>query len=578
MINLLLRTWSQTIQAFLPVIVALVWLRRQDDEAGAGAVRRGLIGGVLLTPLVGLWFQHVARQSQLEASLAWTAAGIALTALLASARTFAGVSTPRRISSIARTALVLAAIVLIVRQTMEVAVVAWVAVFELRSSEAILATLGGLGLGLGVVVTYVVAGRAAPPAVVAAAIRAFGVLYLAQATLYAVHESAESGWLPFSSAVHAATEPYGPDGIYGPLGSGRVAIVPLLVGIALNGRERTSKSAAPQPRRLALATLAIVLLSAAFAAFRHHQVSDEGSGFSIPANSSGGATAVAAPGSILFRGTGLGQGYGLLASAAPGGAPGIAALACERIAYGGGRGLCLQAKRALFTTYRAVLFDSTLTASRTMPLDGSPSRARVSADGRVGAITVFDTGIHSYSATTFSTITLLIDMTTGERLGNLEDFSTWRDGVRIKAADFNFWGVTFARDPTTFYATLRTAGLTYLVRGDLALRKLTVLRENVECPSLSPDNRRIAFKKRVGPASAPWRLYVLDVDSLTEHEISTEHRSVDDQIEWLDDRQVLYGVPRPSPSAVSDVWVTPVDGSAEPRVFLPEAESPVVVR
>ena len=120
--------------------------------------------------------------------------------------------------------------------------------------------------------------------------------------------------------------------------------------------------------------------------------------------------------------------------------------------------------------------------------------------------------------------------------------------------------------------------MTYLVRGDLALRKLIVLRENVECPSLSPDNRRIAFKKRVGPASAPWRLYVLDVDSLTEHEISTEHRSVDDQIEWLDDRQVLYGVPRPSPSAVSDVWVTPVDGSAEPRMFLPEAESPVVVR
>ena len=79
MINLLLRTWSQTIQSFLPVIVALVWLRRQDDEVGAGAVRRGLIGGVLLTPLAGLWFQHVARQSQREASLAWTAAGIALT-------------------------------------------------------------------------------------------------------------------------------------------------------------------------------------------------------------------------------------------------------------------------------------------------------------------------------------------------------------------------------------------------------------------------------------------------------------------------------------------------------------------
>ena len=131
---------------------------------------------------------------------------------------------------------------------MEVAVVAWVAVFELRSSEAMLATLGGLGLGLGVVVTYIIAGRAAPPAALAAAIRAFGVLYLAQATLYAVHESAESGWLPFSSAVHAATEPYGPDGIYGPLGSGLVAVVPLL---SRNRAQRTRANlgiAAPQPR------------------------------------------------------------------------------------------------------------------------------------------------------------------------------------------------------------------------------------------------------------------------------------------------------------------------------------------
>jgi len=577
MLNLLLRTWSQTLQAFLPVIVALVWLRRHDDEAGAGASRLGLIGGVLLTLLAGFWFQQVARQSQLEASLAWIAAGIALIALLASRR-IAGAGTPRRLSFISRTALVLAAIVLILRQTMEVAVVAWVAVFELRSVEAILATLGGLALGLGVAFTYVGAGRAARPAAVAAATRAFGFLYIAQATLYAAHESAESGWLPFSDVLHAATEPYGPDGIYGPLGSGLVAVVPLLVGLAFSGRERSITSAPPRRRGLTLAALAIVLVAAAFGVFRYHQISDEKGSVNIAATASGGAAAVAVPGHILFRGTGLAQGYGLLASAAPGSAPGIAALACERIGYGGDRGLCLQAKRALFTTYSAVFFDRRLTASRTMPLDGSPSRARVSVDGRVGAITVFDTGIHSYSATTFSTITLIIDMTTGERIGNLEDFSTWRDGVRIKAADFNFWGVTFARDPTTFYATLRTAGVTYLVRGDLALRKLTVLRENVECPSLSPDNRRIAFKKRVGPARAPWRLYVLDVDSLTEHEISTEHRSVDDQIEWLDDRQVLYGVPRASPSAVSDVWVTPVDGSAEPRIFLPEAESPVVVR
>ena len=465
---------------------------------------------------------------------------------------------------------------LILRQTMEIAVVAWVAAFELRSGEALLALAGGVLLGAGVALTYALAGRTARPLALAAATRAFAVLYIAQATLYALHESAESGWLPFSDVLHAATEPYGPDGIYGPLGSGLVAMIPLLVGLMMSAREVEPVPARQRTRRgMTLPAIACVLVALAFAAVRYHRPRD---GEVAVATGSDGPAATAAPGHLLFRRTSLAQGYGLLASATPGGAPAVAPLACERVAFGGGRGLCLQANRGLFTTYRAVIFDPAFAATGTMTLDGSPSRARVSPDGRVGAVTVFDTGVHSYSATTFSTITLLIDMTTGERIGNLEEFSTWRAGARIKAADFNFWGVTFARDPSTFYATLRTAGVTYLVRGDLALRKLTVLRDNVECPSLSPDNRTIAFKKRVGPASAPWRLYVLDVTSLAERELSAEHRSVDDQIEWLDDRQVLYGVPRPAPSAVTDVWVAPIDGSAEPRVFLPEAESPIVVR
>ena len=44
----------------------------------------------------------------------------------------------------------------------------------------------------------------------------------------------------------------------------------------------------------------------------------------------------------------------------------------------------------------------------------------------------------------------------------------------------------------------------------------------------------------------------------------------------LDATHVLYGVPRPD-SAVTDVWVAPIDGSAPARVFIPAAESPVVV-
>ena len=79
-----------------------------------------------------------------------------------------------------------------------------------------------------------------------------------------------------------------------------------------------------------------------------------------------------------------------------------------------------------------------------MRVGGVPSRARVSPDGRYGATTVFVTG-HSYASTgAFSTETLIIDLATGQSLGNLEEWKVEKDGQTIDAPDVNFWGVTFA--------------------------------------------------------------------------------------------------------------------------------------
>lgn len=200
---------------------------------------------------------------------------------------------------------------------------------------------------------------------------------------------------------------------------------------------------------------------------------------------------------------------------------------------------------------------------------------RVAADGRVAAITVFVTG-HGYGSS-FSTKTTLVDMASGDALGDLEEFTTWRNRTRIKADDFNYWGVTFGRDSNNFYATLGSAGKTYLVRGDLALRKLTVLYEGVECPSVSPDERLIAFKKRLGTTAGSWRLAILDLKTMTERLLASESRNVDDQAEWLDNDRLLYALPRPN-SAVTDVWVAPVEAAGPARVFIPGAESPAVVR
>ena len=180
-------------------------------------------------------------------------------------------------------------------------------------------------------------------------------------------------------------------------------------------------------------------------------------------------------------------------------------------------------------------------------------------------------------------------MASGDVLGDLEQFTAWRDGQRFNAPNFNFWGVTFARDSNLFYATLRVIGdfkspsgqktrraQTYLVREDLGLRKLTVLHENVECPSLSPNDRLIAYKKYIGDGA--WRFYVLDLARMNERPIDAETRSVDDQLEWLDDSHVLYATFRSATAPILDVHVAPLNGSGPARVFLPAAQSPIVVR
>jgi Tol biopolymer transport system component len=152
-----------------------------------------------------------------------------------------------------------------------------------------------------------------------------------------------------------------------------------------------------------------------------------------------------------------------------------------------------------------------------------------------------------------------------------------RDGRPFAAVDFNFWGVTFARDGGTFYATLDTDGVSYLVKGQVTDRRMQVVRPNVECPSLSPDNSRIAFKKRIGARSLGWwQIAVLTLDTGTEVVLNQETRSVDDQVEWLDADRVVYHLTNGSTGA--DLWSLRADNSAPPEQLLRSAYSPAVVR
>ncbi len=240
-------------------------------------------------------------------------------------------------------------------------------------------------------------------------------------------------------------------------------------------------------------------------------------------------------------------------------------LSCARVYFAADRGLCL-ATAETGVSYEATIVDSSLQPLERLDLAGLPSRARVSDDGRYGAMTVFVNGHEYLSGGGFSTVTTIVDLRSGQELGNLERFEVTKDGRPFDAVDFNFWGVTFASDPNRFYATLHTGDHYYLVEGDIERRTLRVLRDGVECPSLSPDGTRIAFKSRIGDENR-WRLAVLDLDTLDSHPVA-EPRSIDDQPEWLDDATLVY-------SDGLDVYTVPADGAGPSRRVLRNASSPV---
>jgi hypothetical protein len=259
---------------------------------------------------------------------------------------------------------------------------------------------------------------------------------------------------------------------------------------------------------------------------------------------------------------------------APAGPGYLTTLTCERAYYAGGRGVCLvEATEGLTIKYFADLFDERFVRLHRLPLTGLPSRTRVAPNGRLAAITVFETG-HSYVDAGFSTKTTIVDTIAGRTLTDLEAFAVTRDGKPFREVDFNFWGVTFTQDSNRFYATLASGAVKYLVEGDAAARTARVLRTGIECPSLSPDNTRIAYKHLLR-ADGFWQLRVHDLRTGTDTILGREERSVDDQVEWADNDRVLYHI---TGERGADVWSLRADGSEPPVLVRQYAYGPAVVR
>jgi high-affinity iron transporter len=446
------------------------------------------------------------------------------------------------------------------------------------------------------------------------------VLSAAGLAMTAVHAANASGWLVFGQTPQFNWSEVAPPGtVLSSVVTGMFGIqpypvlievvvwlaylIPMLLVVVLPRRTSaaTSSRARSRTRRLmvlgtvgaafAVALTASVLLTRLSAVSAAPEAGSEPTYMALPGQALTGGSF------LLFRSTTQDGNYGRLAVVAandPDGPRAITPLSCDRVDFEGGMGLCLtRPTSGLLVTTTAIVFNSHFKKVHTVALTGLPSRARVSPDGRYGAITTFVTGDTYTAVGNYSTRTDIIDMRTSVVLFDLDKLAVTRNGEPFEATDFNFWGVTFSNDGRHFYATLGTGGKTYLIKADIATRRATVILTNVECPSLSPDNKEIAFKRRLPGSVVRWRLSVLDLATLKVHPL-TETRSVDDQVEWLNNTTVVYGVLQDQSIAllnpfsaatpsiangaplVTNTWSVPADGSGTPHLFSTGAWSEVV--
>jgi hypothetical protein len=218
-------------------------------------------------------------------------------------------------------------------------------------------------------------------------------------------------------------------------------------------------------------------------------------------------------------------------------------------------------------------FDRSFARGRRIELAGVPIRARVSPNGQRAAVSVYGEE-ESPAGERLATESILIDVPSGRVLADLREFTVTNEDHPPINGPVDIAGVTFQSDSNHFFATLSTATNRYLVAGSVNGRRLDVIGTGLANEALSPDGRRLIAKRPVGERGY-WQLVVIDLETRSERVLNQGPKSVDDQVEWLDEAHVVY---HDITDKGTGIWMLPADGTGGPRLLIADAFSPVIQR
>ena len=218
-------TLREGLEAFLIIAISLAYLRKSKRSELIPAVHWGIASSVVLSIGAAIVFYRARNQALWEGLLA-IAAAISVASL-----TYHMWRTAKRIKSdieshlqnsamkTTRTAAFAGVfcftLLMITREGMETALLMGTLLFQIRAMDMILGAVAGtMAAGL-VAALWSRYGHRVNLGLFFQVTSVFLMIFVIQLLIYGFHELTEANIFPYSEALHIATEPYGPDGLYG---------------------------------------------------------------------------------------------------------------------------------------------------------------------------------------------------------------------------------------------------------------------------------------------------------------------------------------------------------------------------
>ncbi len=217
-------TLREGLEAFLIIAISLAYLRKSGRRELIPAVHWGIGLSVLMSAAAAYLFQQAANQSMWEGLLALTAAVSVASLTVHMWRTSKRIKgeiegrledSAAKAGSAAWLGVFLFTLLMISREGMETALLFGTLLSQVQLSTMLAGAVAGTLSAACVAFLWSRYGHRVNLGLFFQVTAIFLLIFVVQLTIYGFHELTEAHLFPNSEALHWATEPYGPDGVYG---------------------------------------------------------------------------------------------------------------------------------------------------------------------------------------------------------------------------------------------------------------------------------------------------------------------------------------------------------------------------